>query len=123
MIPNREFVEESKRNWEEFRSELDARLSRLPTLAELEKEYEAQCKRSRTCPECGFVCSTQHHMEYRHRDSSVCKKRQFEQRGIVFVPEGRNRVVCECGVGVFQCNLQKHLGGDFHKNKLMLKTG
>ena len=118
------FVHASE-NWGAFREELDSRLARFEakhgSLADLENEYQAQLLRARTCPECSFVCKTQHHMLYRHQNSQVCMRRVAEQLGKEFILPSRQRVTCECGIIVFKGNLEKHQQGVLHKNELAKK--
>ena len=120
------FVHASE-NWGAFREELDSRLARFEakhgSLADLENEYQAQLLRARTCPECSFVCKTQHHMLYRHQNSQVCMRRVAEQLGKEFILPSRQRVTCECGIIVFKGNLEKHQQGVLHKNELAKKNG
>ena len=120
------FVHASE-NWGAFRDELDSRLARFEakhgSLADLENEYQAQLLKARTCPECSYVCKTQHHMDYRHRNSKVCLKRIAEQLGEEFVLPSRQRVTCVCGTQLFRCNMAKHLTGNLHINEMCKKNG
>ena len=110
-----------------FLNEMRSRVARFEkkygSLADLENEFEAQMLRMKTCPDCSFVCKTMWHMENRHQGSIPCKKRIAEARGEEFTPPGKERVVCECGDELFRCNMEKHLGGDIHKNHMANKRG
>ena len=114
-------------NWGAFRDELDERMRRFEarngTLAYLDALFQKQMLQARTCPECSFVCKTQHHMEYRHKNSTVCLRRIAEQLGKEYIAPARQRITCECGITVFKCNMEKHLRQSFHKNEMAKKNG
>mgnify|MGYP000563073645 CR=1 FL=1 len=129
MIKDPAFAD-AKQNYMTFQNELDDRVKRLETcwgtLAEMDAEYEASLLRLRTCPECGLVCKTMHHMEYVHRDSKKCRTRKAENEGTVYVPPvppGKERVTCECGLELFRENLNRHRQGSLHQGNMALKKG
>ena len=123
MLPDREFLDSARKNWAEFRNELEERIKRLPTLAQLDAIYQKQLLGMRSCPECKLICKTQWHMEYRHRGSNVCKERVASQNDETFVADAKKRVVCECKIEVFQCNLAKHKQGVLHQNMMAKLNG
>ena len=107
--------------------ELDAKMKRWEakygTYEDLQRQYEAQKLKKRTCPDGGEVCKTEWHMDHRHRGSEACKKRVAAQKGCEYVPKSHERVTCTCGCELFRINLKKHKQGDAHKNRMQRKAG
>ena len=122
MIKDPAFVD-ALLHWKAFSDELNERMSRKPSIASLDKEYEEQVLRMRTCPDCQQVCKNQWLMEYKHRGSKPCLERIATLNGETFVAKGRERIVCGCGFGLFRENLKRHQQGSLHKNKLARLQG
>ena len=122
MIRDPAFAD-AKRNYMTFQTELNDRVkrfeSRYGNLADLDTAFEALQLRRRTCPDCGLVCKTVHHMLYVHNGYTKCKKRKAANEGKEYVPPGKVRVTCECGVTVFQENLDNHRQRKLHKTNIV----
>ena len=120
-------VEELRTNSLVWSQELDAKMKRWEakhgTYEEMQRSFKAQELGMRTCPVCSQVCKTQHHMDYRHRNSEACKKRVATQRGCLYIPKSHEMVTCSCGYRLFRVNLERHKQGDLHKNNLQRKAG
>ena len=120
-------AEELRANNLMWSQELDAKMKRWEarhgTYEDIQREIKGQELKMRTCPLCAQVCKTQHHMDYRHRNSEACKKRVATQRGGLYIPKTHEKVTCECGYRLFRINLYKHKQGTLHQNNLQRKMG
>jgi hypothetical protein len=122
ITPTREESIEAQRNAKIWADEIEARAKRYAdkngTWSQMQSRFEAQMLKFRTCDLCGNLCRSHFHLDNKHRGSRECEKQQSANKGVVFVPPGKQQVVCGCGKTVFAENLHKHQQTESHKKRL-----